>query len=93
MKTISIIIITSNSSKHIEYCLDSILMQDFKDYEIVVVDNGSEDNTISIIKSRYPDIILIENFKNFGPCYARNQWIVGTNGKFVLCIDHDIKIL
>jgi len=93
LKAISIIIVTSNSSKYIESCLDSILIQDFKDYEIIVADNGSKDNTIAIIKNRYSSIILIENLKNFGPCKARNQGIAIANGKFILCLDHDVKLL
>ncbi len=93
MKAISIIIITSNSSKYIECCLDSILIQDFKDYEIIVVDNGSKDNTIPIIKSRYSNIILIYNLENFGSCKARNQGIDKANGKFILCLDHDVRLL
>lgn len=92
MKAISIVIVTSNSSKYIESCLDSILMQDFKDYEIIVVDNGSEDSTISIIKNRYAAVKLICNLKNFGPCHARNQGIDSSTGKFVLCLDHDVRI-
>lgn len=93
MKAISIVIVTSNSSKYIESCLDSILSQDFKDYEIIVADNGSKDNTIAIIKNRYSSIILIENLENFGPCKARNQGIAVANGKFILCLDHDVKLL
>ncbi len=93
MKAISIIIVTSDSGKYIESCLDSILSQDFKDYEIIVADNGSKDNTIAIIKNRYSGVILIENLENFGPCKARNQGIAKANGKFVLCLDHDVKLL
>ncbi|MBU1912437.1 MAG: glycosyltransferase family 2 protein [Candidatus Omnitrophica bacterium] len=93
MKAISIVIVTSNSSKYIESCLDSILMQDFKDYEIIVVDNGSKDSTIPIIKNRYASVKLICNLKNFGPCCARNQGINNSSGKFVLCLDYDVKIL
>ena len=93
MKAISIIIVTSDSGKYIESCLDSILSQDFKDYEIIVIDSGSKDNTIPIIKNRYSNIILIENLENFGPCKARNQGIDKTKGKFILCLDHDVKLL
>lgn len=93
MKAISIVVVTSNSSKYIESCLDSILMQDFKDYEIIAVDNGSKDSTIPIIKNRYASVKLICNLKNLGPCHARNQGINNSSGKFVLCLDHDVKIL
>ncbi len=93
MKELSIIIVTSNSGKYIESCLDSVLIQDFKDYEIIAVDNGSKDDTLSIIKSRYSDVILINNSKNYGPCHARNQGIDKASGKFILCLDHDVKLL
>nr|MBU1328183.1 glycosyltransferase family 2 protein [Candidatus Omnitrophota bacterium] len=93
MTNISIIIVTSDSGKYIESCLDSILSQDFKEYEIIVVDNGSKDSTIPIIRNKYSNIILIENLENFGPCKARNQGINKTRGKFVLCLDHDVKLL
>lgn len=93
MKSISVIIVTYNSSTYIESCLDSVFAQDFDDYEVIIIDNASEDRTKSIIKDKYPDILLIENQKNYGPCFARNQGIMKANGRFILCLDHDVKLL
>lgn len=93
MKAISIILVTYNASAHIESCLDSIFNQSFKNYEVIVIDNASTDETKSLIKAQYHDVILLENSENFGPCHARNQGIAQASGKFILCLDHDIKLL
>ncbi len=93
MKAISIILVTFNSSCYIESCLESIFSQGFKDYKLIIIDNASTDNTKLIIKTKYSGITLIENSNNFGPCYARNKGIAKTNSKFVLCLDHDVKLL
>jgi len=92
MAEISIITVTYNSGFYIEHCLDSIFSQGFKDYEIIAVDNASEDNTRSIIKTKYPDVKLIENPENAGVCKARNQGIAKAGGKFILCLDHDVRL-
>ena len=92
MKAVSIILVTYNSSAHIESCLDSIFAQDAKDYEVIVIDNASVDKTKAIIKGKYPGILLLENSENFGPCIARNRGILEASGKFILCLDHDVKL-
>lgn len=93
MKAISIILVTYNSSAHIESCLDSIFNQNFDDYEVIVIDNASTDDTKSLIRAKYRDVTLLDNSDNFGPCYARNQGIAEAGGKFILCLDHDVKLL
>jgi len=92
MKKISIIIVTFNSSQHIGYCLDSVFNQSFNDYEVIVVDNASEDRTKEILKNRYPDILLIENPRNYGFSKAVNQGIVVASGKLVLCLNDDTRL-
>lgn len=92
MKTISVILVTYNSKAYIEPCLGSILSQGFKDYEVIIIDNASRDETKSIINARYPEIILIENSQNLGTCRARNQGIAKASGRFILCLDHDVKL-
>lgn len=93
MNKASIVIVTYNSSPYIEPCLDSILTQGFKDYEVIVIDNASKDATKSILRAKYPNVVLIENPKNFGTCKARNQGIAKAKGKFILCLDHDVRLV
>jgi len=90
MKEVSIILVTHNNSPHLEPCLDSIFSQDFQDYEVIIVDNGSTDTHHLRIKENYPNATLMLNRDNLGPCKARNQGIAKASGKFILCLDHDV---
>jgi GT2 family glycosyltransferase len=92
MKAISIILVSYNSSAHIQPCLDSILSQGLDNYEVSVIDNASRDETKSILKNRYTDISLIENTQNYGYAKALNQGISKANGEFILCLNDDIKL-
>ena len=86
---LSIIILTFNSIKFIGPCLDSIFNQDCQDVEVIVVDNGSRDGTVDLVKKEYPQVILIENRQNLGACKARNQGIEVSCGEWVLTLDCD----
>jgi len=86
---ISAIILTLNSIKFIKPCLDSILSQDAKGIEIIVVDNGSIDGTVNLIKESYPQVSLIQNKINLGAAKARNQGIQAARGKWILSLDCD----
>lgn len=92
MKEISIIIVTFNSNQCIEYCLDSIFNQGFKDYEVIVVDNASKDSTKLILKNCFPNIKLVENTQNLGFSKALNQGIAAADGKFILCLNDDVRL-
>jgi len=90
-KQVSVVIVTYNSEKFIEDCLGSLARQDFKDFEVIIIDNNSKDKTKGIIKSKYPDVRIIENHNNEGTCEARNQGIAVARGEFILCLDHDTR--
>jgi len=90
MPEVSIIILTFNSIRFIKPCLDSIFAQDYPAPEVIIVDNGSKDNTVSFIKQNYPQVILIENKENLGACKARNQAIEVAKGRWILTLDCDI---
>ncbi len=90
--TTSIIIPVYNAEKTISYCLDSILKQTEKDYEIILINDGSKDNSQSILedyRKRFPSIIRIFHQKNVGVSITRNRGIHDANGKYLLFIDND----
>lgn len=89
---LSIVVITFNSQASIQTCLDSILRQEVRDLEILVVDNASRDRTREIIKERFPGVALIENPENFGASKARNQGIERSSGEWVLALDNDVVL-
>ncbi|MBU4331546.1 glycosyltransferase family 2 protein [Patescibacteria group bacterium] len=87
---ITIVIITWNSRKFLPYCLESIFEQTFKDFSIIIVDNGSTDGTVEYIKQEYPMATCLKNFKNLGFCRANNQGIHLAKGEYVLLCNTDI---
>lgn len=91
MTRISVIVPVYNTEKYLKRCLDSILSQTFKDYEIILVNDGSNDDSLEICKEyeqKHDNIILIDK-ENGGLSSARNAAIEIANGEFVSFVDSD----
>lgn len=86
MPKFSIIIPVYNVEKYIKECLDSVLNQTYKDYEVIVVNDGTKDNSIEIAKE-YPFKII--NQKNQGLSVARNTGVKHAKGEYILFLDSD----
>jgi len=85
----SVIIVTFNSGKFIKECLGYFSSQNNSDFEVIVIDNASKDNTVKLISDNYPEVILIKNNDNLGPAQARNQGIDIAKGRWILALDCD----
>jgi len=92
MPEISVVIITFNGKGFITSCLDSVYSQSYRDFEVIVTDNGSSDGTADFIKENYPSVALIENRQNLGSCKARNQGIEKAQGVWILTLDCDVVL-
>lgn len=88
---ISIILPVYNGEKTIRLCVDSMLAQDFKDFELIIVDDGSRDNSLEIIKQEYSKYsnIKIYSKSNGGESSARNYGVDRAKGKWITFIDQD----
>lgn len=87
---LSIIIPVYNAAPLLNRCLDSIFNQTTQyTYEVILVDDGSTDNSIEIIKSRNEKNITLYQQKNSGPSVARNKGIELAKGKFIAFLDAD----
>lgn len=84
---ISVIVITYNRGHFLKDALESIKRQTFKDYEIVLVDDGSTDNTKEIVKE-YPEIRYIYQ-EHGGISKARNRAVKAAKGKWIATLDSD----
>ena len=90
MELVSIIIITKNHSKYLGKCLNSVLNQNYKNIEIILVDHNSLDNTAEIVKSFNSEKIKYFLYKeNKGIANARNFGITNSKGKFIFFTDSD----
>ena len=91
---LSILIITWNSEEFIRNCLDSIfLSQGNFTSEVIVVDNGSSDETAKIVEQLYPQVNLIQNKENLGYAKANNQGIEKVRGEYILLLNPDTQVL
>ncbi len=92
MKKLSIIIPVYNTSKYLERCIKSTIEQDFKEIEVIIINDCSTDNSLEIIH-KYLKIdqrlILINKEKNEGLSAARNSGIEIATGEYILHIDSD----
>jgi glycosyltransferase involved in cell wall biosynthesis len=85
---VSVIIPTYNSARYIEEALESVFEQTFQDFEIIVVDDGSSDETREILK-KYGDRVKYLFQENSGPAGARNRGISNARGKYIAFLDAD----
>jgi len=74
-------------------CLDSIFENISTDFEIIVVDNASNDSSVSVLKKNYPKVRIIENQKNMGFAFANNQAIAISKGEYIVLLNSDAQIL
>ena len=92
---ISVIIPVYNVEKYIEDCLNSILVQTLKDFEIICIDDCSTDNSLQIIETythKDKRIKILKNKKNEGPSYTRNIGIEMAQGEYIYFLDSDDMI-
>ena len=86
MPKFSIIVPVYNVEKYIKKCLDSIKNQSFKDYEVIIVNDGTQDNSMDIVNDYNFKVI---NQKNQGLSAARNKGVEKAKGEYLLFIDSD----
>jgi glycosyltransferase involved in cell wall biosynthesis len=88
MSTVSVVIPTFNRRDYITIALDSVLAQTYKDYEIVVIDDGSSDDTKEVLKP-YQETIRYFYQENRGISGARNRGIRESRGDYIALLDSD----
>jgi len=94
MIDLSVIIVSWNTRQLLDDCLASIYKETKKiSFEIFVVDNNSSDDSVKMIKEKYPKVKLIENKDNRGFAVANNQAIREAFGKYILILNPDTIIL
>lgn len=93
MDKISIIIPNYNGEKFLIQCLDSVIKQSYQNKEIIIIDDGSTDNSIKIIEKyikSHPQHIIIPIFQNnMNASIARNEGIKASSGNYALFLDSD----
>ncbi|HVX92502.1 MAG TPA: glycosyltransferase [Candidatus Dojkabacteria bacterium] len=89
---ISIIMPNLNSAQYITRAVDSLLAQGLKNYEIIVIDDGSTDNSLAVLKNNYSGnrkVKIISNKKNLKPGACRNMGLKKAKGEYIFFMDSD----
>ena len=87
---VSIVIPNWNGKHFLEECLESLKNQTFKDFETILVDNGSTDRSVEFVSEKYGDFVrLVRNSKNLGVAGGNNTGIRASRGSYVIILNND----
>ena len=92
MKTVSVIVAVYNCEQYLDKCIQSVLGQTFQDFELLLVNDGSTDNSPNILKTyalKYPEQIKVFEKENGGQGLARNLALKQANGIYIVFLDAD----
>ena len=87
---VSVVIPNWNGKKYLRECLKSLEKQDFQNFEIIVVDNGSEDGSVDMMKKEFPRVKILRMKKNEGFCRAVNIGIRAAKAPYVLLVNNEL---
>lgn len=91
---LSVIIVNWNTKKLLEDCLSSIFKHTKEiQFEVIVVDNGSEDGSARMVEKKFPKVLLVPNKENLGFTKANNQGIKIAKGEYVLLLNSDTYLI
>ena len=93
--SVSIIVANFNGENYLPTCLNSVLRNSYKDYELILVDDGSTDKSIEVIEGflkKDKRIKLLRNHKNLGAAASRNRAIKKASGKYIVFLDNDTEV-
>ncbi len=91
MAEVSVVIPNYNGEKYLRDCLGSLNEQTFRDFELIVVDNGSEDDSVKIVRDRFPQARIERLDKNYGFSRAVNDGIKMAKAPYVILLNNDTK--
>jgi GT2 family glycosyltransferase len=70
-----VIVLNYNGSDHLEYCLPSLLATEYPNYRVVLIDNGSTDDSVEYVRENFPQVIIIQNHRNLSYAGGNNVGI------------------
>jgi len=88
---VSIIIVNWNAGKYLTDCITSLENQTYENFEIIMVDNNSSDNSVEFIEKNFPKVHIIKNKSNVGFAEGNNMGIKNSTGDIIALFNPDAK--
>lgn len=88
----SILIVNWNGLEHLPVCLDSLAAQTFRDFEVVLVDNGSKDGSLEFVAKNYPWVRLVPLPENTGFATGNNRGLEHARGDYLVTLNNDTRV-
>ena len=88
----SVIIVCTNDRQHLATCLDSVLRQEYRPLEVLLVDNGSTDGSVELVEATFPDVRVIRNGRNLGYTGANNRGFEASTGRYIVILNPDTEV-
>ena len=92
MRMVSVVVLNWNGVHLLPGCLDSVRAQTFRDFEIIMPDNGSTDGSLELVAARYPEVRTLSFRGNLGFCLAMNAAIRASRGEFIVVLNNDTEL-
>lgn len=89
---LSVLIVNWNGLAHLADCLDSLAAQTFRDFEVILVDNGSKDGSVEFVRGRYPWVYLIPLPENTGFATGNNLGFQQARGDCIVALNNDTRV-
>lgn len=89
---VSVIIPNWNGRQYIEPCLRALFDSSYSELEVIVVDNGSKDDSVKYVEMAYPDVSVVRLKKNKGFARACNEGISASNGEYLFLLNNDVEV-
>lgn len=89
---VSVIVVNWNGRRHLPECLDSLAAQTFRDFEVVLVDNGSSDDSVALVERDYPTVRILPLAENTGFARGNNLGFAEAHGEYLVALNNDTRV-
>jgi len=87
---LSVVVVNWSSCAHLRGCLRSLAEQSYRPLEVIVVDNGSTDDSVAMVRDEFPEVTLLAQGENLGFAQGCNQGIAASQGSWVCMLNNDV---
>jgi hypothetical protein len=90
---VAILVINYNGKKWLEPCFSSLVRTEYKNVQLYLVDNASTDNSVELVKKRFPNVIIIQHDRNYGFAEGYNRAVRLIECDYVVLLNNDTQVL